>query len=83
MNSNELLEPRVLILGGLVSTTKGKILPGDGPGGAGAFYNHGDKRAVVALADTETGEVFKTSFIRQIEVDEEQFTKLYPLSYRH
>ena len=24
---------------GLVSTTKGKILPGDGPGGAGAFYN--------------------------------------------
>lgn len=37
----------------------------------------GDKRAVVALADTETGEVFKTSFIRQIEVDEEQFTKLY------
>ena len=37
----------------------------------------GDKKAVVALADTETGEVFKTSFIRQIEVDEEQFTKLY------
>lgn len=24
---------------GLVNTTKGKILPGDGPGGAGAFYN--------------------------------------------
>lgn len=36
-----------------------------------------DKKAVVAVADTETGEIFKTSFIRQIEVDEEQFTKLY------
>ena len=32
-----------------------------------------DKKAVVAVADTDTGEVFKTSFIRQIEVDEEQF----------
>ena len=30
-----------------------------------------DKKAVVAVADTDTGEVFKTSFIRQIEVDEE------------
>ncbi|EAB6865039.1 replication/maintenance protein RepL, partial [Campylobacter jejuni] len=36
-----------------------------------------DKKAVVAVADTDTGEVFKTSFIRQIEVDEEQFAKLY------
>ena len=36
-----------------------------------------DKKAVVAVADTDTGEVFKTSFIRQIEVDEEQFTKIY------
>lgn len=36
-----------------------------------------DKKAVVAVADTGTGEVFKTSFIRQIEVDEEQFAKLY------
>ena len=35
------------------------------------------KKAVVAVADTDTGEVFKTSFIRQIEVDEEQFAKLY------
>ena len=34
-------------------------------------------KAVVAVADTDTGEVFKTSFIRQIEVDEEQFAKLY------
>ena len=47
----------------------------------------GDKRAVVALADTETGEVFKTSFIRQIEVDEEQslncifLTLLHSLTY--
>lgn len=37
----------------------------------------GDRKAVVALADTSTGEVFKTSFVRQIEVDEEQFAKLY------
>ncbi|KAA3849837.1 RepA protein [Bacteroides ovatus] len=36
-----------------------------------------DKKAVVAVADTDTGEVFRTSFIRQIEVDEEQFAKLY------
>lgn len=36
-----------------------------------------DKKAVVAVADTESGEIFKTSFIRQIEVDEEQFAKLY------
>lgn len=36
-----------------------------------------DKKGVVAVADTETGEVFKTSFIRQIEVDEDQFAKLY------
>lgn len=36
-----------------------------------------DKKAVVAVADTDTGEVFKTSFIRQIEVDEEQFAKIY------
>lgn len=35
------------------------------------------KKAVVAVADMDTGEIFKTSFIRQIEVDEEQFTKLY------
>lgn len=37
----------------------------------------GDRKAVVALADTSTGEVFKTSFIRQIEVDEDQFAKIY------
>lgn len=37
----------------------------------------GDRKAVVALADTATGEVFKTSFIRQIEVDEDQFAKIY------
>ena len=36
-----------------------------------------DKRGVVVACDTDTGEVFKTSFIRQIEVDEQQFTKLY------
>lgn len=37
----------------------------------------GDKKAVVVMADTETGETFKTSFIRQIEIDEEQFAKVY------
>ncbi|MGL5254223.1 MAG: RepA protein [Brevinema sp.] len=37
----------------------------------------GDRKAVVALADTSTGEVFKTSYIRQVEVDEEQFAKIY------
>ncbi|MCE8872381.1 MFS transporter [Bacteroides fragilis] len=40
-----------------------------------------DKKAVVAVADTDTGEVFRTSFIRQIEVDEEQFAKLYLNSF--
>ena len=50
--------------------------------GATLDNSGGDKRAVVALADTETGEVFKTSFIRQIEVDEEQFTKIGRASCR-
>lgn len=36
-----------------------------------------DKKGVVMSCDTETGEVFKTSFIRQVEVDEQQFAKLY------
>ena len=36
-----------------------------------------DKKGVVISCDTETGEVFKTSFIRQVEVDEQQFAKLY------
>ena len=36
-----------------------------------------DKKAVVAFAYTLTGEGYLTSFIRQIEVDEEQFAKLY------
>lgn len=35
------------------------------------------QRALVAAADIHTGEIFKTSFIRQVEVDEEQFVKLY------
>lgn len=35
------------------------------------------QRALVAAADIHTGEVFKTSFLRQMEVDEEQFVKLY------
>ena len=36
-----------------------------------------DKKGVVISCDTDTGEVFKTSFIRQIEVDEDKFAKLY------
>ena len=36
-----------------------------------------DKRGIVVACDTDTGEVFKTSFIRQMEVDEQQFAKLY------
>lgn len=36
-----------------------------------------EQRALVAAADLDTGEVFKTSFIRQVEVDEDQFVKLY------
>lgn len=36
-----------------------------------------EQRAVAAVADIETGEVFKTSFIRRIEVDEDQFAKIY------
>jgi hypothetical protein len=35
------------------------------------------QRALVAAADIHTGEVFKTSFLRQMEVDEDQFVKLY------
>jgi hypothetical protein len=35
------------------------------------------QRALVAAADIHTGEIFKTSFLRQMEVDEEQFVKLY------
>ena len=36
-----------------------------------------EQRALVAAADLDTGEIFRTSFIRQIEVDDDQFTKLY------
>lgn len=36
-----------------------------------------EQRAVAAVADINTGEVFQTSFIRRIEVDEDQFTKIY------
>lgn len=35
------------------------------------------QRALVAAADIHTGEIFKTSFLRQMEVDEDQFVKLY------
>ena len=37
-----------------------------------------DQKAILQAFDPETGElVGHTQFIRQIEVDEEQFTKLY------
>lgn len=36
-----------------------------------------EQRAVVAAADISTGEVFRTSFVRRVEVDDDQFTKLY------
>ena len=36
-----------------------------------------EQRALVAAADLDTGEIFRTSLIRQIEVDDDQFTKLY------
>lgn len=35
------------------------------------------QRALVAAADIHTGEIYKTSFLRQMEVDEDQFVKLY------
>lgn len=35
------------------------------------------QRALVAAADIHTGEIFRTSFIRRMEVDEDQFVKLY------
>lgn len=36
-----------------------------------------EQRAIVAAADISTGEVFQTSFVRRIEVDEDQFAKIY------
>jgi hypothetical protein len=36
-----------------------------------------DRKAVLNMVDGETGEVLKTSFVRQMRVDEEQFTKVY------
>ena len=36
-----------------------------------------EQRAIAAVADISTGEIFKTSFIRRIEVDDEQFAKIY------
>ena len=37
----------------------------------------GDKRGVVGLGESESGEVFKSWFMGEIEVDEEELSKLY------
>jgi hypothetical protein len=36
-----------------------------------------EKKGIVVSCDTDTGEIFKTSFIRQIEVDDDKFAKLF------
>lgn len=41
-----------------------------------------EQRAVVAAADISTGEVFRTSFVRRVEVDEDQFAKLYLAEFK-
>lgn len=40
-----------------------------------------ERKAVSVYADVDTGEVITTSFIRQIEVDEQKFAKLYLESF--
>lgn len=41
-------------------------------------YGHrADQKAIVSTVDKETGEVFLTSFLRRIEVDEAEFAKIY------
>lgn len=36
-----------------------------------------DQKGIVATIDPNSGEVFQTSFLRRVEIDEDQFTKLY------
>lgn len=39
--------------------------------------NRTDQKGIVSAINPETGEVFQTSFVRRVEVDEDQFAKLY------
>lgn len=41
------------------------------------YGSRADQKAVVASVDTNTGETFDVSFARRIEVDEDQFAKIY------
>lgn len=36
-----------------------------------------DQKGIVATVDPNSGEIFQTSFLRRVEIDEDQFTKLY------
>lgn len=37
----------------------------------------GSNKAIVTMANVDTGELFATSYMRQVQVDEEQFVKIY------
>lgn len=41
------------------------------------FGNRTDQKGIVSAVDPQTGEIFQTSFLRRVEIDEEQFTKMY------
>lgn len=41
------------------------------------FGTRTDHKGIVSAVDTETGEVFQTSFLRRVELDEDKFAKLY------
>lgn len=41
------------------------------------FGTRTDHKGIVSTLDTQTGEVFQTSFLRRIELDEDKFAKIY------
>lgn len=41
------------------------------------FGTRMDQKGIVATVDPNSSEVFQTSFLRRVEIDEDQFTKLY------
>lgn len=41
------------------------------------YGNRVDQKGISAVVDTSTGEIFQTSFIRRVEIDEDKFAKLY------
>lgn len=41
------------------------------------FGTRMDQKGIVATVDPNSGEIFQTSFLRRVEIDEDQFTKLY------